>query len=594
MVSKYNKQAYERQYDHPMIKLMDKPNPYYDGLLLLAATIADWMMSGNAYWVKLRANMGNPVELWWVPSALIEPKWENQHYLDYYNYMPGYGTVRLASEDVIHFRDGIDPDNTRKGLSPLASLFREVFTDHEAANMTASLLRNLGIPGLIIAPKTEATVPPAEAEKLKEKFRQNFTGDKRGEPLVLGFPSEVNVLGYNPQQMDLKALRRIPEERISAVLGVPAIVAGLGAGLDRATYSNYAEARESAYESTIIPTQRLFNSVLKRQLLSEYESDIDNWLVSNDLSEVRILQEDKDRMATRLNTMVSGGWMAVDDAQRMAGAPVDDSQHIYLRSPLLMEVPARTSKALPGVETKASEEYKDAEWKRVDSRRVAYWQPVTEKILKLYMAEGRAIAKAVRATGNPLDNAEQALEAGREGWEKNLYAIDLEVMRDFAREFQPAKALKQTLDEFELFVTEWLKAHATKSITSILATNLEDVKSIIVAGVQEGQSHYTMANQLKQFYEDRSYWKAERVSRTEVGTATGKAQQVSAEQSGVVKTKSWLSARDGRVRDSHSFIDGETVTLDQHFSNGLDYPGDPGGTAEEIINCRCVAIYNVD
>ena len=47
---------------------------------------------------------------------------------------------------------GIDPNNTRKGLSPLASLYREIFTDDEAANMTASLMRNIGVPGVVLSP----------------------------------------------------------------------------------------------------------------------------------------------------------------------------------------------------------------------------------------------------------------------------------------------------------------------------------------------------------------------------------------------------------------------------------------------------------
>jgi hypothetical protein len=33
----------------------------------------------------------------------------------------------------VHFRFGLDPDDPRKGYSPLKSVLREVFTDDEAA-----------------------------------------------------------------------------------------------------------------------------------------------------------------------------------------------------------------------------------------------------------------------------------------------------------------------------------------------------------------------------------------------------------------------------------------------------------------------------
>jgi hypothetical protein len=49
----------------------------------------------------------------------------------------------------------------------------------------------------------------------------------------------------------------------------------------------------------------------------------------------------------------------------------------------------------------------------------------------------------------------------------------------------------------------------------------------------------------------------------------------------------WETASDDRVRDSHAEMNGESVGLDEAFSNGLMYPGDPSGPVEEIANCRC-------
>ncbi len=52
--------------------------------------------------------------------------------------------------------------------------------------------------------------------------------------------------------------------------------------------------------------------------------------------------------------------------------------------------------------------------------------------------------------------------------------------------------------------------------------------------------------------------------------------------------KQWLTAEDDRVRDTHAEADGQTVPIDQPFdvgSEALDYPGDPGGSDEEVCNC---------
>jgi phage portal protein BeeE len=67
--------AWERINDHPLLMLLDMPNPYYDGLQLTMGLIADYVLSGNAYVLKRRSPAGRVVEYWWTPSTLMEPKW---------------------------------------------------------------------------------------------------------------------------------------------------------------------------------------------------------------------------------------------------------------------------------------------------------------------------------------------------------------------------------------------------------------------------------------------------------------------------------------------------------------------------------------
>lgn len=51
--------------------------------------------------------------------------------------------------------------------------------------------------------------------------------------------------------------------------------------------------------------------------------------------------------------------------------------------------------------------------------------------------------------------------------------------------------------------------------------------------------------------------------------------------------RTWRSALLPRTRDSHAAQHGETRNLNEAFSNGLMYPGDPNGPASEVINCQC-------
>lgn len=54
--------------------------------------------------------------------------------------------------------------------------------------------------------------------------------------------------------------------------------------------------------------------------------------------------------------------------------------------------------------------------------------------------------------------------------------------------------------------------------------------------------------------------------------------------------KRWRTEHDDRVRASHRHVDGMTLPLYQPFPVGDDllmFPGDPLGSADEVVNCRC-------
>lgn len=87
-------------------------------------------------------------------------------------------------------------------------------------------------------------------------------------------------------------------------------------------------------------------------------------------------------------------------------------------------------------------------------------------------------------------------------------------------------------------------------------------------------------------------YNAKRIIRTEghrVQQTSARDAQYAAKAKGADVLKQWDAALDGRTRDSHARVDGEIRELDEKFSNGLRFPGDPHGSAAEVINCRCTS-----
>jgi SPP1 gp7 family putative phage head morphogenesis protein len=118
-----------------------------------------------------------------------------------------------------------------------------------------------------------------------------------------------------------------------------------------------------------------------------------------------------------------------------------------------------------------------------------------------------------------------------------------------------------------------------------MQTDLEDVKRIILAGIDANVGAVQIARDLRKFYEDGSRFKAMRVARTEVSHGAGFGQREAARQSGVVKTHTWLTSRDDRVRTKHIAMEGQTVDFNDRYSDGSSYPG------EIDIMCRCVESF---
>lgn len=90
-----------------------------------------------------------------------------------------------------------------------------------------------------------------------------------------------------------------------------------------------------------------------------------------------------------------------------------------------------------------------------------------------------------------------------------------------------------------------------------------------------------------------SYAYALRIARTEGHRIQCQATMdacYKAKEKGADVVKQWYITLDGKTRESHQKVDGEIRELDEKFSNGLMFPGDPSGGAAEIVNCRCALL----
>lgn len=544
---------------HALTQLLRRPNPFYSGVLLWMAMLIDLLTLGNGYWIKLRNKQRRVVQLWWAPARTMEPRWnpDGSEYIGWYEYSPGGIPIRLEVSEVVHFRLGLDPYNTRKGLSPLTTLLREIFTDDEAANFSASMLRNLGVPGVILSPDDDQVdVSTGDMEKMKANFKASFSGDQRGEPMVLGARMKAQMLGYNPQQMDLKALRRVPEERISAVFGVPAIVAGLGAGLDKATFANFAEAREAAYESNIIPLQRMLAADLDRQLLPDFEAG-NEFEMFFDTSGVRVLQEDENDLAKRIQTLVAAGVMKRSEARSKLGLEVKPEDDVYYLSSWIIETGdgAREPTLIDAAAAPAPEggekgpEGDGEKGLKADPPSQRRQPPTATQKWRARM-EGR-IKKAVTAyLDEQYERAAQSVEGAKEMGLEGLDTDGTELQSLFA-EFQRLlvrRAYKDADETLEVglgfdventYVQQVLGELGRLIRADIPETTVREIRALLGQQAAEGWSADDLAVRIRALKE-MSPVRAKLIAVTETARGYSMGSRAAYKESGVVDEMEWL------------------------------------------------------
>lgn len=125
------------------------------------------------------------------------------------------------------------------------------------------------------------------------------------------------------------------------------------------------------------------------------------------------------------------------------------------------------------------------------------------------------------------------------------------------------------------------------------------VRQELLTGFQSGESIEELSRRVSRAGKITEA-RARTIARTEIISASNAGAHTAAQampNSLKPRLKEWLASGDSRTRESHSAADGQQVPLDKKFSVGgasLRYPGDPQGPADEIVNCRCTVLMDVD
>lgn len=322
------------QPDHPFLDLLRTPNDQYQGVWLEQALLKDFWTKGRAYCQMILSPLG-PVELTYLPAYCTRAKAGPGGRLAYFEYKPNGKPIHIPPSEILHFRNGIDPNNLLEGYPPLQSASCEITADNALSEWAATLALNNGVPmGGVLSPAKSGPDAPSkplgaeEAKLIKAAWQEATTGDARGQVLVMPVALEYNKVAFSPKDMDVSSLRQTPEERICALFQIPPGVAGLGAGLDRNTFSNYDSSKKAVWEDNMIPVGDYFASVWT--IAARLFPGSEDVVVRYDRSGVRVLHEDETAKNEDALDQFERGAITLEECRTQLGYETDDKTRAEL------------------------------------------------------------------------------------------------------------------------------------------------------------------------------------------------------------------------------------------------------------------------
>lgn len=631
--------------DAPLARFCDRPNPFMSFGELQMLSEVYYNLFGNSYTVFLRKP--NEITAYTLRPDYVTHLYKDDTLLGYWYRPLGCQMtdgVPILASDMMHVKIPNPGDRYAgmgKGLSPLYPLARSADVDNAATNFLKIFFDRGAMPlGLITS---EQQIDENTAQGLKDRWLATY-GEYHNwiEPLVFGAGATYQKIGASFSELDMTTLDRRNEARMVMPFGVPLTLIESAPQIVQSTYSNKETDRRMFWEDTMLPELHQFEVEWRY-----YLQDDAGAFVTYDYGDIPALLSVRMERAEALGR----GWdrSAVTQNEYRAALgldPLPNGDRIKLSVGVQLlpvaETPQPTTEAGAAASSDEDEapksarpvitkqikalslERKEQLYRAFDSKAVDSEPALQEAARDAFRADERAVMaevgaaqskayqrKATVAWGETLLSVTDYLStAGEEQW-RAKFAPVLEVVVQ-ERQQQLAQEFGMEFDVRPLQAEEWFQEYLLKFSQEISDTSQEQIKAIFAQALAEGWTVPEMEKQLKILFQQwidgnasDSGFALERLPQRRL-ELIARDQSVRAANAGAmelyrewaVPKKEWFSTADARTRDKHRVgaAWGQAplvVPVDEPFSVGGDvlmYPGDPGGSPENVIQCRCTSL----
>lgn len=605
-----------RDTESPLALLLQRPNADTTTYELVRGTFADLMLYGWSLWYTVPD--ADTLSGWSITR--IPPEWMREPYTTdgftpsaFEVQVPALATAptRIEAADCVRFAL-YDPSDPVSPASPVEALKQVLAEQISAYDYRNKVWRNGGQVNRWISRGEGVEWSPEARKRFATDWKERFSGqdgtDTGGTP-ILEDGMMLHDSTFNAKDAQWAESTRLSREDVAAVYGVnPSLIWHT----DAQTYASAKDNARALYSETLAPYLDLVEERINKVLVPRLGMDAGSVYAEFDVqSKVKASPEEL------LPTLVQATGRPVlltDEARAMLNRPAIGGDAAELVTPLNLMVGGQLNgEASAEPRAKASEPQAKGGGPAFKSRR----QPDAEGSAKVTGIIAKFAERQSRRVLSEIDKAKaagtlvKAVGTGRfaSWWDAKRWN------RELADDLEPAFAdmvsssARGTLSDISLdpdgyepeYAEAYVRAMAERNARAFNDVTYRQLKRAV--GIDPDEADPDVQGDSPEGVFEKA--RQSRAARAAVAMATGCAvfgmreavrQRVDGKRYRTMKT--WVHAGSGEAspRDEHLAMDGETVGMDEKFSNGAMWPHDDTFTADESCNCQCqveIGVYRL-
>lgn len=618
------KESWIEDTDHELNLLFEQPNPFHTNIDFLTHIVQCLLVTAKTHFQKI-IQIRQVKELWPIQPWMIKMERDkNTGHPTGFTLDPYGKKIPLKLAEVLyiqsyHMSDPFSPS------FPLTPIRQEALSIYHAIGYNRRYFENGAQPDILFEDADGMSGISDNPEKMN-MFLASFdarnagvsNSHKRG---VLPPGVKANIVDNPIKDMMFDSLIKLYREQILGFFGIPPTEAGI---MEFASYANALLEKKSFWENRLIPMKKRIEAAINRQIVWPFYSREIRFRL--DESHIPALQEDKNQQATIAVNLFNAGIIKKNEAREIVGLEPDEGGDDYKQVPMPTfgappqdqggETNDQNRFALPAAVVKASpiDEYKKHFFSRLghyedkyanmisdyflgQKRRIlSHIQEVTQRGLLMGMLYIEA--KKLECKDDDSLPPEEPAVLFSMAMENNILQRKVEpftekLIKDSGEEILQLANIDLSFNVDNPWVQEEITRIWNRSKKMNDAT-FAQIRDLLRQAYEEDWSLGQLENAIKDTY---TGWatgspgkqsRAMTIARTETNSVVSGGSNQAMIQAGLRKV--WFALPG--ARDSHADLASrEPIGSEEYWItiNGdmLRYPGDPNGSAKEVVNCRC-------